>query len=144
MAKKKEVKLYEIKDNMIIMKKSDIANLSPEDNTEIGFYAKTLGYEIVWNEEEAQTRNDFTVDKAKKYIKKNGSKEELKKFEELSKKAEKLAAEYKELKAAGSTDEAKAKQKEMLKESGNAFRSQKKWFKDTYGEDVYDQVRKYK
>ena len=41
MAKKKEVKLYEIKDNMIIMKKSDITNLSPEDNTEIGFYAKT-------------------------------------------------------------------------------------------------------
>ena len=104
MAKKKEVKLYEIKDNMIIMKKSDIANLSPEDNTEIGFYAKTLGYEIVWLEEEVKTRNDFTVEKAKKYIKKNGSKEELKKFEELSKKAEKLAAEYKELKAAGSTD----------------------------------------
>ena len=99
---------------------------------------------LCWLEEEVKTRNDFTVEKAKKYIKKNGSKEELKKFEELSKKAEKLAAEYKELKAAGSTDEAKAKQKEMLKESGNAFRSQKKWFKDTYGEDVYDQVRKYK
>jgi hypothetical protein len=139
--KKKEVKHYQIIDEKVVMEEKDIANLTESEHVEIAFYVKTLGYELVYIEPEPKKKNYFTVEKAEKYLKKD--KEGLNKFKAFKKNADKLTAEYKDIKKT-SEDDAKIKeaQKKMITAQREAFIEQKNWFKDTYGIEEYDKVRK--
>lgn len=147
--KKKEVEHFQIVDGKILMEEKDIPNLSESENTKISFYVKTLGYELLFIEPEPKKKNYFTADKAERYLKKK-DKAGLKTFKDFKKEADKLTAEYKELKKAekaGGKDkpeEAKVKeaQKAMISAQKDAFIAQKKWFKESYGIDEYDKVRK--
>lgn len=139
------------------MEEKDIDNLSDAENTKIAFYVKTLGFEVVFVEPEPKKKNYFTVEKAEKYLKKK-DKEGLKKFKSFKKDADKKTAEYKELVASkkyAETEEGKKEgkvapddatikdaQKAMVSSQKDAFIEQKKWFKETYGIEEYDIVRK--
>ena len=139
--KKKEIKHYQLIDEKVVMEEKDIANLTESEHVEIAFYVKTLGYELVYIEPEPKKKNYFTVEKAEKYLKKD--KEGLKKFRAFKKNADKLTEEYKDIKKT-SEDQAKIKeaQKAMITAQREAFIAQKEWFKDTYGLEEYDKVRK--
>ena len=147
--KKKEVEHFRIADGKIIMEENDIANLSDSENTKISFYVKTLGYDLVFVEPEEKKKNYFTAEKAERYLKKK-DKEGLKTFTDFKKDADKVTAEYKELKAAekkggkDKPDEEAVNQarKAMVTAQRKAYLDQKKWFKETYGIDQYDKVRK--
>ena len=139
--RKKEVEHFKIADGKIIMEEKDIANLTEEENLKIAFYAKTLGYEVVFIEPEPKKSNYFTIAKAEKYLKKK-DKEGLKRFNDLKKDANKLTEEYKEIKKSGADeDKVKEARKNMITAQREAFIAQKEWFKDTYGIDEYDKVR---
>lgn len=143
MAKKKKViQHYKVEDGKILMEKKDIPNLTKEENDEIAFYVKTLGFELLFIEPEPKKKNYFTVEKAEKYLKKK-DKEGLKKFKDFKKDADKLTTKYKDVKK-NSEDEAEIKnaQKAMITAQREAFIAQKNWFKDTYGIEEYDKVRK--
>lgn len=147
--KKKEIEHFRIVDGKIIMKETDIANLSDSENTKIAFYVKTLGYDLVFEEEEEKKKEYFNVEKAERYLKKK-DKEGLETFKSFTEEADKATAEYKEVKAAekkggkDKPDEATVKeaQKAMITAQRIAFQKQKDWFKETYGQDEYDKVRK--
>ncbi len=147
--KKKEIEHFKIADGKIIMEEQDIANLSDSENTKISFYVKTLGYEVVFIEPEEKKKNYFNAEKAERYLKKK-DKEGLKKFKSFTEEADKVTAEYKEIKAAekkggkDKPDEAAVKeaQKAMITAQRKAFQDQKDWFKETYGPEEYDKVRK--
>lgn len=146
--KKKEIKHYQIIDDKIVMEEKDIVNLSETEHKEIAFYSKTLGYELVYIEPEPKKKNYFTVEKAEKYLKKD--KEGLKKFKAFKKDADRITEEYKELKKAerdggkDKPDKTKVNEarKAMVTAQRSAFLAQKEWFKDTYGIEEYDRVRK--
>ena len=139
--KKKEIKHYQLVDKKVVMEEKDIANLTENEHIEIAFYVKTLGYELVYIEPEPKKKNYFTVEKAEKYLKKD--KEALKKFRSFKKSADQLTVEYKEAKKENKDeDQIKEAQKKMITAQREAFIAQKEWFKDTYGIDEYDKVRK--
>lgn len=146
--KKKEIKHYRIDNGKILMEEKDIANLTEEENIQIAFYVKTLGYELLFLEPEPRQKNYFTVEKAEKYLKKD--KEGLKKFNSFKKEADKVTAEYKALKMEEKEGGKNKPNKETIKEARramvsaqrDAFIAQKKWFKETYGIEEYDKVRK--
>ncbi len=139
--KKKEIKHYQLIDNKVVMEEKDIVNLTENEHIEIAFYVKTLGYELVYIVPEPKKKNYFTVEKAEKYLKKD--KAGLKKFRDFRKNADKVTAEYKDIKKT-SNDESKIKEarKAMITAQREAFIKQKEWFKDTYGIEEYDKVRK--
>ena len=147
--KKKEVEHFQIIDGKIVMKEEDINNLTEAENTKIAFYAQTLGYEVAFLEPEPKKKNYFTVEKAEKYLKKK-DKAGLKEFRDFKKEADKITAEYKKLKKAEkeggdkapSEEEVKEARRAMISAQKDAFIEQKKWFKDRYGIDEYDAVRK--
>lgn len=140
--KKKEVKHYQVVDEKVLMEEKDIVNLTETEHTEIAFYVKTLGYELLYIEPEPKKSNYFTIDKAEKYIIDN-DKARLKKFRSFKKDANKATEEYKTIKK-NSQDEAEIKEarKKMITSQRIAFNEQKEWFKDTYGIEEYDRVRK--
>lgn len=152
MAREKTIKPVEhfkvVDGNKIVMEEKDINNLSDAENTKIAFYVKTLGFDLVFIEPEPTKKNYFTVAKAEKYLAKD--KEGLKKFQSFKKSAEKITEDYKALKKAEkeggekAPDEAAVKEarKAMISAQKDAFIAQKKWFKETYGVDEYDKVRK--
>ena len=147
--KKKEVEHFTITDGKIVMEEKDINNLTEAENTKIAFYVKTLGFDLVFVEPEPKKKNYFTAEKAEAYLKKK-SKEELIAFKNFKIDADKATKEYKDLKAAekkggkDKPDEATVNEarKAMVKAQREAFQAQKKWFKDTYGIEEYDKVRK--
>ena len=159
MAKKKvEQKVYELKDNKIIMLEADIPKLTQEDKDKISFYHNVLGHEMCFIQPEEKVKEYFRLAAAKKYLKKR-DKAGLAEFEKIAAKADKAAAAYKTLKAAekaaaadGATEEDKkaaptpealaAAQKDMISEQREAFKKQRAWFKEKYGEEAYDEVRK--
>lgn len=140
--KKRTVSHYKVEDGKILMEKKDIPNLTKEENDEIAFYVKTLGFDLLFIEPEPKKKNYFTVAKAEKYLKKK-DKEGLKKFKSLKHDAESRTIEYKNIRRDGS-DEAKIEnaKKAMITAQREAFIAQKKWFKETYGIEEYDKVRK--
>lgn len=161
MAKKKpEQKLYELKDKKILMYEADIPKLSAEDKEMISFYHNVLGHEMVFIQPEEKVKEYFRLENAKKYLKRK-DKDALAEFNKLAAKADKAAAAYKKLKEAekaakaeGATEEQKkaapaaeavaAAQKDMINEQREAFKAQRAWFKETFGEEAYDEVRKMK
>lgn len=146
--KKKEIEHFRIIDNKVVMEEKDISNLTESENTKIAFYVKTLGYDLVFVEPEPKKKNYFTADKAEKYLKKD--KAGLKTFKDFKKDADKVTEEYKELKKAekaGGEDKPDGSkvieaQKAMITAQRDAFLKQKEWFKNTYGIEEYDKVRK--
>ena len=147
--KKKTVDHFKIDSGRIIMEEKDIANLTEAENTKISFYVKTLGYEVVFLEPEPKKSNYFTVEKAERYLRRK-DKEGLKVFKSFKEDADKITLEYKELKKAEKQGGKSAPDKEKVDEARiamitaqrDAFLAQKQWFKDTYGIEEYDKVRK--
>ena len=154
---KKEVSLFEVKENKIYILEENLSKLTEADNTKIAFYSKTLGYEVVFTTPEPKKKNYFTIDKAIVYINAY-DKKSLKEFKALKEEADKLAAAYKELKAAQKKAEAKdateedkkkapkaedvkAAQKAQIVAQREAFTAQKEYFKKKYGKEAYDAVR---
>ncbi len=145
---KKEVEHFKVVDKTIVMYEEDIPKLTEAENTKIAFFVQTLGYEMVFVEPEPKKKNYFTVEKAERFLRKD--KEGLEAFREFKKKADKVTAKYKALKKAekeGGEDapseaEVKEAQRAMISAQKDAFIDQKKWFKETYGEDAYEKVRK--
>lgn len=154
---KKEVSLFEVKENKIYILEENLSKLTEADNTKIAFYSKTLGYEVVFTTPEPKKKNYFTIDKAIAYINAY-DKKSLKEFNAFKEKADKLAAEYKALKAAEKKakakdateeDKANAPKKEAVKDAQKAqiiaqreaFTKQKEYFKKKYGKEAYDTVR---
>jgi hypothetical protein len=125
MAKKKEIQAYTIneQDNLILMKESDIEILTESDNRKIAFYHNVLGYAVCFLKEEQKKRKDFTVAKAEKWFKNKKDKEGLKQFNAIKE---------------------KYSDKTDVKYCGKAFREQRKWFKDTYGTEAYEEVKEMK
>ena len=147
--KSKDTEHFQIVDGTIVMEEKDIPNLTESENIKISFYVKTLGYDIVFIEPEPKKKYYFTVEKAEKYLKKK-DKAGLATFNELRKDADIVTAEYKALKKAEkeggknkpNSDEIKMAQKAMISAQRDAYIAQKKWFKETYGIEEYDIVRK--
>ena len=154
---KKEVSLFEVKDKEILILKENLSKLTSSDNEQIAFYVNTLGFEVKFVEPEPKKKNYFTIDKAIVYIKAY-DKKSLKEFNALKEEADKLAAAYKELKAAqkkaeaaDATEEDKKKapkaedvkkaQKAQIVAQREAFTAQKEYFKNKYGKEAYDAVR---
>ena len=154
---KKTVSLFEVKDKEILILKENLSKLTSSDNEQIAFYVNTLGFEVKFVEPEPKKKNYFTIEKATEYIKAN-DKKSLKEFVAFKEKADKLAAEYKELKAAQKKAEAenateedkanapkedavKAAQKAQIVAQREAFTKQKEYFKKKYGKEAYDTVR---
>lgn len=154
---KKEVSLFEVKDGKIYILEEDLPKLTDADNTKIAFYAKTLGYEVVFTKPEPKKKNTFKIGNAIAYIEAT-DKKYLKEFNAMKAEADKLADAYKELatklkdaEAEGSTvtkeelkqlkADAKAAQKAMIIAQRDAFTAQKDAFKAKYGQEAYDQVR---
>lgn len=140
--KKKEVEHFQVVDGKIIMEEKDIENLTEKENTKISFYVKTLGYEVVFLEPEPKKKNYFTIEKAEKYLKKN-DKSKLKTFNDIKNEANRITEEYKNIKKTSKDQkEIKDARKKMITAQREAFIEQKEWFKDTYGIEEYDKVRK--
>ena len=147
--KKKEVEHFKTEGNQVLMKEEDITNLTEFEKEKISFFVQTLGYEMVFIEEEPKKNNYFTVDKAEAFLRKN-DKEGLEAFRDFKKKADKVTAKYKALVQAEKDGGDGAPDKEEIKEARNAmvtaqrnaFLAQKEWFKETYGIDTYHKVRK--
>ena len=121
MAKKKELpKLFTVstEDQQIILKKEDIVKLTKSDNAEIKFYVNTLGFDVVFIEEEPKVKHYFNVVRAEKYIKKH-DKDSLAAFQKI----------------------AEGVDKKDVKSCGDAFRKQKEWFIKKYGKEAYDEAR---
>ena len=152
---KKEVSLFEVKDGKIYILEEDLPKLTDADNTKIAFYAKTLGYEVVFTKPEPKKKNTFKIGNAIAYIEAT-DKKYLKEFNAMKSEDDKLADAYKELAtklkdAEGSTvtkeelkqlkADAKAAQKAMIIAQRDAFTAQKDAFKAKYGQEAYDQVR---
>lgn len=147
---KKEVQHFRVIDEKIVLEEKDIPNLTEEENTKIAFFVKTLGYEVVFVEPEPKKSNYFTVAKAEKYLNQKRDKEGLKKFRDFKKKADQATAEYKAIKKAEkeggedkpSEDKVNEARRAMIIAQKDAFLAQKEWFKDTFGTDEYERVRK--
>ena len=147
--KKKEVEHFKTEGNQVLMKEADITNLTEFEKEKISFFVQTLGYEMVFIEEEPKKKNYFTVEKAEAYLRRN-DKECLETFRDFKKKADKVTAKYKALvqaekdggEGAPDKDEIQEARNAMVSAQRDAFIAQKQWFKDTYGIDVYDKVRK--
>lgn len=145
---KKKVEHFKVIDKTIVMYEEDIPNLTEAENTKIAFFVQTLGYEMVFVEPEPKKKCYFTVEKAEKYLRKN--KEDIETFRGFKKQADKATAKYKALKKAEKEGGEGAPDKEEVKQARNAmvsaqrdaFIAQKQWFKDTFGVDEYDKVRK--
>ena len=150
-AKKKEVKYYELVNNTIVMYEENVVKLSEEDKKMISFYHNVLGYQMCFLQPEDKQKQYFKIEKAKKYITKN-DKARLEEFNAFRTKADELAKEYatlKEKQKAGGQDaptlvEVKAAQTKQINAQRKAYAEQKKWFKATYGQEAYDEVRKMK
>ena len=149
MAKKKEVKYYELVNNTIAMYEEDVVKLTEEDKKMISFYHNVLGYQMCFLKPEEKKKNYFKIENAKKYILKK-DKARIDEFNAFRLEAQKLAAELKVLKAkqkAGGKEaptpvEIKEAQKAQINAQREAYAAQLKWFKDTYGQEAYDEVRK--
>lgn len=154
---KKTVSLFEVKDKEILILKENLSKLTSSDNEQIAFYVNTLGFEVKFIEPEPKKKNYFTIEKATEYIKEN-DKKSLKEFVAFKAEADKLAAAYKEMKAAQKKAEAenateeekknapaeadvKAAQKAQIVAQREAFTKQKEFFKKKYGQEAYDIVR---
>ena len=154
---KKTVSLFEVKDKEILILKENLSKLTSSDNEQIAFYVNTLGFEVIFIEHEPKKKNYFTIEKATEYIKEN-DKKSLKEFVAFKAEADKLAAAYKEMKAAQKKAEAenateeekknapaeadvKAAQKAQIVAQREAFTKQKEFFKKKYGQEAYDIVR---
>jgi hypothetical protein len=149
MAKKKEVKYYELVNKTIVMYEEDVVKLTEEDNKMISFYHNVLGYEICFLKPEEKKKNYFKIEKAEKYILKK-DKARIEEFKAIKAEADKLVAQYTALKAkqkvggkeAPALAEVEAAKKAQINAQRKAYAEQKKWFKETYGQEAYDEVRK--
>ena len=58
----------EVKEGKIYILEEDLPKLTDADNTKIAFYAKTLGYEVVFTKPEPKKKNTFKIGNAIAYI----------------------------------------------------------------------------
>ena len=153
---KKTKELFKVDGDKIMV--YDIVALAEDPEAAKKFRAyKTLGYEIVEVKPEPKKRNTFTIEKAQEYIKAH-DKKGLKSFASIKDEAATLADEYRNLKAAEkkakatdateedkkaapTAEEVKAAQRAMITAQRTAFAAQKKYFKEKYGEEAYNEVR---
>lgn len=140
--KKKEIEHFRIEEGKVLLEEKDIENLTEKENKKISFYVKTLGYEVIFLEPEPKKNNYFTIAKAEKYLKKN-DKKNLKAFNDIKNEANKVTEEYKDIRKTSKDQKViKEARKKMITAQREAFIEQKEWFKDTYGIEEYDKVRK--
>lgn len=143
---KKVKSLFEISGNTIRVKEEDLIALSNDEEQSAKVAAlKKLGYELELVKPEPKTRKTFTKAKAEAYIKAY-DKKSLKAFAALEKDSKAAAAAYTELVAAHKKGEASAEEvaearKTMIRKSREAFTAQKKYFRDTFGDEAYETVK---